>query len=58
LFKEWQNRVTSSNCRSIIKEENPFIPNPFSKSKNSTQHANAPAPCKWGNDKEENAIKA
>ena len=56
-FKECQNRITASNFRAIIKHSI-YSKSLLAKVKNSTRHTNAPAPCKCGKDKEDNAIKA
>ena len=58
-FDERKKRLTASNFGAVIKRKKSIHPiSLLEKIHNQHRQSNPPAPCKWGLDKEENAIKA
>ena len=58
-FDERKKRLTASNFGAVIKRKKSIHPKSLlEKIHNQHRQSNPPAPCKWGLDKEENAIKA
>ena len=58
-YDERKKRLTASNFGAVIKRKKSIYPKSLlEKIQNPPRRSNPPTPCKWGMDKEENAIKA